>query len=59
MEELNFSRNGLIPAIVQDYGSNQVLMPGYMNKEVLEKTLESPDVWFQPSCNVTQGSNVW
>jgi len=50
MEELNFSRNGLIPAIVQDYGSNQVLMPGYMNKEVLEKTLESPDVWFY-SCS--------
>jgi len=46
MVELNYNEKGLIPAIVEDYGSNQVLMPGYMNKEVLEKTLESPDVLF-------------
>ena len=46
MEDLKFSENGLIPAIVQDDESNQVLMLGYMNKEALEKTLEGPDVWF-------------
>lgn len=46
MEDLNFNENGLIPAIVQDDETNQVLMLGYMNKEALEKTLEGPDVWF-------------
>lgn len=46
MEDLNFNENGLIPAIVQDDETDQVLMLGYMNKEALEKTMEGPDVWF-------------
>jgi phosphoribosyl-AMP cyclohydrolase len=46
MEDLKFDETGLIPAIVQDDLTNQVLMLGYMNKEALEKTLEGPDVWF-------------
>ncbi|HEY95631.1 MAG TPA: phosphoribosyl-AMP cyclohydrolase [Dehalococcoidia bacterium] len=46
MEDLNLNENGLIPAIIQDDQTNQVLMLGYMNKEALEKTLEGPDVWF-------------
>jgi phosphoribosyl-ATP pyrophosphohydrolase/phosphoribosyl-AMP cyclohydrolase len=46
MEDLNFNENGLIPAIIQDDETNQVLMLGYMNKEAIEKTLEGPDVWF-------------
>lgn len=29
--------NGLVPAIVQDFISGQVLMMGYMNPEALEK----------------------
>jgi phosphoribosyl-ATP pyrophosphohydrolase len=32
--------DGLIPAIVQDYRSNKVLMLGFMNAEALEKTRE-------------------
>ena len=46
MEDLNFNEKALIPAIIQDDETNQVLMLGYMNKEALEKTLEGPDVWF-------------
>ena len=46
MEDLNFNEKGLIPAIVQDDETNQVLMLGYMNKEALKKTLKGPDVWF-------------
>jgi phosphoribosyl-AMP cyclohydrolase len=46
MEDLNYNEKGLIPAIIQDDETNQVLMLGYMNKEALEKTLEGPDVWF-------------
>jgi phosphoribosyl-ATP pyrophosphohydrolase/phosphoribosyl-AMP cyclohydrolase len=37
---------GLIPAIIQDDVTGQVLMLGYMNKESLELTLSSGEVWF-------------
>lgn len=40
IKELKFDDNGLIPAIVQDYKSGDVLMLAYMNKESLKKTLE-------------------
>jgi phosphoribosyl-AMP cyclohydrolase len=43
---LNFDKKGLIPAIVQDVDSGEVLMLGYMNEESLGKTLESGQVWF-------------
>lgn len=38
--------NGLIPAIIQDYKSGEVLMLGFMNQESLQKTLESGWVYF-------------
>ncbi|MGL5615158.1 MAG: phosphoribosyl-AMP cyclohydrolase [Sarcina sp.] len=37
---------GLIPAIIQDATSNEVLMMAYMSKESLEKTLETKTTWF-------------
>ncbi len=38
--KLNFEKGGgLIPAVVQDIKTKEVLMLGYMNKEALEKTL--------------------
>jgi phosphoribosyl-AMP cyclohydrolase len=37
--ELKFDQNGLIPAIVQDNKTGEVLMVAYMNKESLKKTL--------------------
>lgn len=37
---------GLIPVVVQDACSGQVLMLGYMNLEALEKTLETKKVTF-------------
>ncbi len=36
----------LIPTIIQDYKTNDVLMLGYMNKKSLEKTLRNGFVWF-------------
>lgn len=44
--KVNFDKDGLVPAILQDYLSGQVLMLGYMNREALDKTLENGDVWF-------------
>jgi phosphoribosyl-AMP cyclohydrolase len=43
---LEFDDRGLIPAIIQDASSAQVLMLGYMNKEALKRTVASGDVWF-------------
>lgn len=43
---LKFDDKDLIPAIVQDARTGEVLMLGYMNKESLRRTLASGDVWF-------------
>ena len=45
--EINFDRNtGLIPAIIQDNDTKNVLMLGYMNQDAFDKTLESKKVTF-------------
>jgi len=38
---LKFNERGLIPAIIQDAKSNEVLMMAYMDKVALEKTLNT------------------
>ena len=39
---MDFSKlDGLIPAVIQDAGSQEVLMVGFMNQEALELTRES------------------
>jgi phosphoribosyl-AMP cyclohydrolase len=40
IKDLKFDRNGLIPAIIQDYKTGRVLMLAYMNKEALRRTLK-------------------
>jgi phosphoribosyl-ATP pyrophosphohydrolase/phosphoribosyl-AMP cyclohydrolase len=44
--EIRFNEQGLIPAIAQDYLDGTVLMLAWMNRESLEKTLETGDVWY-------------
>jgi phosphoribosyl-ATP pyrophosphohydrolase/phosphoribosyl-AMP cyclohydrolase len=45
--ELDFKKmGGLLPAIVQDCKSNEVLMLGFMNKEAWKKTLNTKKVTF-------------
>jgi phosphoribosyl-ATP pyrophosphohydrolase/phosphoribosyl-AMP cyclohydrolase len=46
MTELQWSKGNLIPAIVQDAHTGQVLMLAYMNEESLARTLESGETWF-------------
>ena len=47
MKNLNFTKlNNLIPAIIQDYETKQVLMLGFMNEEAYKKTLETKRVTF-------------
>ncbi|REJ13677.1 MAG: bifunctional phosphoribosyl-AMP cyclohydrolase/phosphoribosyl-ATP pyrophosphatase [Bacillaceae bacterium] len=44
--ELKFDENGLIPVVVQDAVSKEVLTVAYMNEESLKKTLETKETWF-------------
>jgi len=45
--EIDFKKGeGLIPVIIQDAASNEVLMLGYMNRESWEKTLETKNATF-------------
>ena len=41
LDELKFDQAGLIPAIVQDIESNEVLMVAFMNRQALQRTIES------------------
>ncbi len=46
IDTLSFDENGLIPAIVQDDRTGNVLMLAYMNKESLQKTIDTKETWF-------------
>lgn len=43
---LKYDDQGLIPAIVQDDDTGSVLMLAYMNREAVEKTLQTGETWF-------------
>lgn len=46
IDKLQFDDKGLLPAIVQDDRTGEVLMLAYMNKEAIEKTIETNETWF-------------
>ena len=47
MEQIDFSKeNGLVPVVIQDNNTLQVLMLGYMNEEAFKKTLDENKVTF-------------
>lgn len=46
MNDLKFDGDGLIPAIVRDATTGEVLTLAYMNAESLERTRESGETWF-------------
>lgn len=46
METIKWDNQGLVPAIVQDAHTSQVLMLAYMNEASLARTLESGETWF-------------
>ncbi len=45
-ENLKLNKKGLLPAILQDYKTGQVLMLAYMNEEAFEKTINSGKATF-------------
>ena len=44
--EKYFAKADLIPAIVQEKSTGEVLMLAYMNRESMQKTLETGYTWF-------------
>lgn len=46
VSQVKFDEKGLIPAIVQDAVSKEVLTLAYMNEESLKKSLETKETWF-------------
>jgi phosphoribosyl-ATP pyrophosphohydrolase/phosphoribosyl-AMP cyclohydrolase len=45
-EDVRFDERGLVPAIVQDVRTREVLTLAYMNVESLQRTLEEGETWF-------------
>lgn len=46
IHNLKFDAQGLIPAVVQDARTSEVLMLAYMNAESLARTLQTGETWF-------------
>ena len=46
VDDLKFDASGLIPAIVQDARTREVLTLAYMNRESLARTIETRQTWF-------------
>lgn len=46
MNAVKFDERGLVPAVVQDAATGDVLMLAYMNSESLAKTVETGEAWF-------------
>ena len=46
IEEIKFDEDGLVPVVVQDANTWQVLTLAYMNAESLKRTLETSETWF-------------
>jgi len=46
LDAVAFNADGLVPAIVQEEGTGQVLMFAWMNRASLQRTLETGRTWF-------------
>jgi phosphoribosyl-ATP pyrophosphohydrolase/phosphoribosyl-AMP cyclohydrolase len=46
LDEPAFGANGLLPCVVQDWRTGEVLTVAYMNEEALARTRESGETWF-------------
>jgi len=46
LDELSYNKDGLIAAIIQDENSMEVLMLAWMNRDALQKSIETGYTWF-------------
>ncbi len=44
--QLKYDQSGLVPAVVSDYLTGEVLMQAYMNEAAFRKTLETGEGWY-------------
>lgn len=66
LAQVTYDAHGLVAAVVQEHGSNDVLMVGYMNADTLLQTLETgrmtfwsrsrQEVWIKGE---TSGDRMW
>src|SRR4051794_5300146 len=45
-DQIRFDATGLVPCVVQDWRSGELLTLAYMNREALERTQSSGETWF-------------
>jgi phosphoribosyl-ATP pyrophosphohydrolase/phosphoribosyl-AMP cyclohydrolase len=45
-DEIRFDPNGLVPCVMQDWRTGELLTLAYMNREALERTQSSGEMWF-------------
>jgi phosphoribosyl-ATP pyrophosphohydrolase/phosphoribosyl-AMP cyclohydrolase len=46
IEQIKFDERGLVPVVVQDFNTRQVLTLAYMNAESLRRTVATKETWF-------------
>jgi phosphoribosyl-AMP cyclohydrolase len=46
LASVRYDADGLVPAIIQEQGTNEVLMVGWMNEESLRRTFATGRTWF-------------
>ncbi len=46
VSQIRYDERGLVPTIVQDYLDGTILMMAWMNRESLQKTLDTRETWF-------------
>ena len=46
VHDIKFDAAGLVPAVIQEHGTGEVLMVGYMNRDSLQRTLATGLTWF-------------
>ena len=56
INEIDFEkRSGLLPVVVQDINTKDILMMAYVNKNALSKTIETGNAWFWS----TSHNKIW
>jgi phosphoribosyl-AMP cyclohydrolase / phosphoribosyl-ATP pyrophosphohydrolase len=46
LDDVAFGEDGLLPCVVQDWNTGEVLTVAYMNEEALARTRETGETWF-------------
>ena len=56
---VTYNADGLVPAIVQEEGTGQVLMMAWMNEDSLRQTMETGRTWFWSRARQETHCSLW